>query len=70
MQKRIRIGVIDQSSKYKSENYDNELRIYYGNDGRCCNGRKYHYDQGIGFKMGETITVTVDVSKGVIQWEV
>ena len=40
------------------------------NNRDCLYGKQYKTNQGYGFKVGETVTVIIDIKKGTIEWKI
>jgi hypothetical protein len=59
------LGVIENKSVF---NFGDNC-FYYNNNEWCWDG-KYGKKDGSGYKEGETVRVTVDFMKGVIEWAV
>lgn len=63
------MGVGVANSEYKKFFSGNSYLRYY-NNGDCFDGNDCRYNQGNKFKVGEKLTVAVNLEEGVIQWRV
>ena len=67
------IGIVNKNRIEKRRSYDSGMAVcYYGFNGWICeSGLSNNYrSQGSGFKDGDTITVVVELDRGIIEWRI
>ena len=66
------VGIVNQGRIDKRRSYDSGRAVcYYGYNGWVCDNESHTFKtQGTGFKTGDTITITTELDKGLVEWRV